>query len=308
VTRVPVVAALVAMVAVGAGATAAGAAGDNADTAEVPSKLTTRTETFVDTTRSSPASETLPEEPTRTLVTTIRYPTPAKQALPLLVIAHGWDGNSNKFDELATAWASAGYVVAAPLFPRSSDVGGGLIPDVANQPGDISFVLDELLRLNASRRSPLHGRIDAERIGLGGLSLGGWTTYGVVWNSCCADERVDAGVLMSAIRGGFEGGTYTFRSVPALLLHGDADGYYPQSPPAYADLVAPKWFVTLHGAGHASPFEDTPDPYTGVVHATTIAFWNLTLKDEKVAATQLVDAVDASGQATLQSEPGTEAR
>jgi predicted dienelactone hydrolase len=257
--------------------------------------LTTITETFVDDTRTSPASATQPEVPSRTLVTTIMFPKASKKPLPLLVLAHGANGNTNKFDELIARWAKAGYVVAAPLFPRSSDVGGNYIQDVAQQPADVSLVIDEVLRLNRAKKSPLRGRVDAKRIGLGGMSLGGWTSYGAVFHPCCRDTRIDALVLMAAVRAGFAGGDYEFRSVPTLLLHGDADGLYPQSTGAYPEMVAPKWFVTLAGGTHASPFEDTPDPYTEVVGATTVAFWDRYLKGDRRAAAALEAAVAASG-------------
>jgi len=34
-------------------------------------------------------------------------------------------------------WARAGYVVVAPLFPRSSDTGGNLVGDYVEQPADL---------------------------------------------------------------------------------------------------------------------------------------------------------------------------
>jgi dienelactone hydrolase len=282
---------------VGSGSSAVGAG--TADT----TGLTTLTETFVDDTRAAPASATQPEAPSRTLVTTITFPKGAKRPLPLVVLAHGADGNTNKFDELIARWARAGYVVAAPLFPRSSDVGGNHIPDVAQQPADVSFVIDEVLRLDKAKRSPLHGRVDPKHIGLGGMSLGGWTSYGAVFHPCCRDDRIDALILMAAVRGGFDGGEYEFRSLPTLLVHGDADPLYPQSVGAYPDLQAPKWFATLHGGTHAWPFEDAPDPYTEVVGATTTAFWDRYLEGERSAAAALEDAVAASGGlATLQRD------
>jgi hypothetical protein len=91
--------------------------------------------------------------------------------------------------------------------------------------------------------------------------------------------------------------------VPTLLVHGDADGLYPQSVNAYPQLAAPKWFVTLHGGTHAFPFEDTPEASDELVRAVTTAFWDRYLKDERRAQRAIVDAVDASdGLATLQRE------
>jgi len=253
-------------------------------------RVTVLQQTYVDGSRPSPASDTQPAAPDRTLVTTIAYPSAARGRLPLVVLAHGSNGNPDKFTELIQTWARAGYVVAAPLFPRSSDTGGNLVGDYVQQPRDVSFVLDHVLAADRSRTSPLHGRIDPRHIGLAGLSLGGFTTYGTIWNSCCRDRRFDAALLMSAILGPFPNGSYDFRSVPALLVHGDADGYYPQSPKAYPQLARPKWFVTLHGGQHATPFENTPDPNHAFVRTITTEFWNRYLKGDTAAEQQIVAA------------------
>jgi len=262
---------------------------------------------FVDSTRSSPASpnENLPEETSRTLDTTITMPARAKGRLPLVVLAHGLGGNPGKFSQLIRAWADAGYVVAAPLFPRSSDLNGRLPTDVFEQPADISFVIDQLLRLNRDDESQLFRRIDRSRIGLAGLSLGGWTTYGTVFNSCCHDPRIKATVLMAAVFRTFPDGTYEFarNARPALLLHGTIDPLYPHSVTAYSELAAPKYFITLNGSSHPGPFEDIPDPNDAVAEGTTIAFWDRYLKGEKAAASRLVQIVDDSGgTAVLESD------
>jgi predicted dienelactone hydrolase len=223
--------------------------------------------------------------------------------MPLVLLAHGANGNPYKFNQLMETWARAGYVVVAPLFPRSSDTGGNLVGDYVEQPADVTFVLDRVLEASTRRRSPLHQRIDPRRIGLAGLSLGGFTTYGTVFHSCCRDDRIDAAILMSALLGPFPNGVYELRAVPTLLLHGDADGLYPQSVDAYPQLSAPKWFVTLHGGLHATPFEDDRAPSDEVVRAVTTAFWDRYLKGQRAAASRIVDAVGASGgTATLQRD------
>jgi dienelactone hydrolase len=260
--------------------------------------------TYVDRSRQSPASDLQPAVSDRTLETTITFPSNAKSRLPLVLFAHGSNGNPYKFNQLFETWARAGYVVVAPLFPRSSDTGGNLVGDYVEQPADLSFVLDHVLDANRARRSPLFRRVDPKHIGLGGLSLGGFTTYGIVFNSCCRDDRIDAAILMSAILGPFPNGVYDFRSVPTLLLHGDADGLYPQSPAAYPQLAPPKWFVTLRGGQHASPFEDDLSPSDELVRTITTAFWDRYLKSERAGAKRILAAVDASnGAASVQHDP-----
>ena len=53
---------------------------------------------------------------------------------------------------MLTAWAAAGYVVAAPLFPLSSSEtpGGPDGGDIGSQPGDMSFVIGQMLKASSS--------------------------------------------------------------------------------------------------------------------------------------------------------------
>lgn len=107
----------------------------------------------------------------------------AAGAFPLLVFAHGWSGSGASLVAPARRWASAGYVVALPTFPLSRD---GIASDVdmENQPGDVSFVIDTLLARAESDDDPLAGHIDADRVAVGGHSLGSATVFGF-HNACC---------------------------------------------------------------------------------------------------------------------------
>src|SRR5262249_61512946 len=131
-----------------------------------------------DTSRSTDATASTPAQPKRVLATTITYPVGVKHPVPLVVLAHGDNGHPNKFSRLIGAWAAAGYVVAAPAFPLTSNMapGGGTPGDVRNQPTDVSFVIDEILKMGQPRSGgPLAGLIDGRHIGVAGLSLGGAT-------------------------------------------------------------------------------------------------------------------------------------
>jgi len=120
--------------------------------------VSTTTMTFVDTSRSTPPWNGMPARPSRTLVTSIWYPAKSGSAnhpgpYPLIVFAHGLGGSPQDYRTLLTAWAAAGYVVAAPLFPLSSSEtpGGPDGGDIGNQPGDMSFVIDQMLKASAPR-------------------------------------------------------------------------------------------------------------------------------------------------------------
>jgi dienelactone hydrolase len=261
--------------------------------------------TFTDTSRPTDATSAAPASDERVLVTTITYPEGADRKLPLLVLAHGNSGHPRKFLQLVGAWASAGYVVAAPAFPLTTDVtpGGSQPGDVDNQPADMTFVIDEVLKLGRKGAdSPIAGLVDKRHIGVAGLSLGGGTIYGLVFHTCCIDKRVDAAILMSALKLNFTPGDDDFRHVPALLVHGDADGIYRVSEQTYPLLATPKWFVTLHGSTHSAPFEDSVDPADEVVPVITTAFFDRYLKGQKAAAKRLVAAVDDYGNAEVQRE------
>jgi poly(3-hydroxybutyrate) depolymerase len=263
------------------------------------------TVTFADTSRSTPATPSEPEDDQRVLVTTIRYPSDAIGPRPLIVLAHGLNGHPHQLDELIDAWADAGFIVAAPRFPRTNlDADGrAILHDAAEYPGDLSFVISRVLAMSRSDTNGLHGLVDPTRIGAAGISLGGMAVYGLVSNTCCIDRRVDAALLMSAVHPAFPGGRYRRQSMPVMLIHGDADTGYRYSARTYPMLAPPKWFITLRGGRHGPPFEDAPDEHDEFVRATTIAFWQRYLDDDRDAGRRIVSAVDHSaGKATLQRD------
>jgi dienelactone hydrolase len=257
-----------------------------------PRTVTTLTETFVDPSRpTAPVGTVADPAPERTLPTTIYLPD-GEGPGPLIVFSHGLGGSPQKFTGIHQAWAAAGYVVAAPRFPLTSDANPDHrteVGDLFQQPADISFVLDELLTASAATTGPLAGRIDPERVGAAGLSLGGATTYGLVMNDCCVDPRVRAAVVMAGAVLITTGGNDTDRGVPVLALHGDTDLALPYSlgRSAWESLGGPAWLVTLRGGDHAGPFEDFPTPWDDAVAASTIAFWDAVLGGEPLVNDEL---------------------
>jgi dienelactone hydrolase len=272
-------------------------------TATPPFKVTTANETFVDRSRSTKANGE-PAIPERSLTTSVYVPD-GGGPFPLIVFSHGLNGHPDKFTELLTVWAQAGYVVAAPAFPLTNDRvpnATGNVPDINNQPGDVSFVIDEMLRINRDPESRVYERIDPERIGIGGLSLGGATTYGAAFNDCCRDDRVKAvEVLAGAL---IVGGEHELDGhVPLLIVHGDQDPAlsYTLASEIYAKAAAPVWFVTLNGALHAPPFENDDTPHDALVERLTTDFWDATLgRDAKAFGRFEKDAV-VDGLSTMQS-------
>ena len=230
------------------------------------------TDTFVDATRSTVAWGPDPVEPSRTLVTTVWYPATGSPTrpprpgaapdrspggYPLIVFAHGLGSDPLQYEKLLTYWAAAGFVVAAPRFPLTSDrtPGGPDAGDVVNQPGDMSFVITSVLRTSARAGGVLSGMVDPAEVGAAGHSNGAITTLGLIANSCCRDRRVKAAVVMAGDDVAFPGGTYDLADAPPLLLvHGTADELLPYSLAVgmFNGARGPKGLVTIDGGGHES--------------------------------------------------------
>ena len=260
---------------------------------------TTWVETFVDRSRPTVPRSGAPL-PSRTLVTTVYRPV-GPGPFPLIVFSHGINGHPDRFTGLLSAWADAGFVVAAPAFPLtnghapdpSADVG-----DVTNQPADVSFVLDQVIALGRRTGSRLHGAIDEGRVGAGGLSLGGITTYVVAYGPT-ADARVRAVEILDGVRPtdlALDG------HVPLLIAHSDADPTiaYASARDAFDAARPPVWLLTLHGAPHSAQWEDDPTPYDRVAVAVTRDFWQATLRQDAAAAARLVGDATVEGLSSIE--------
>jgi dienelactone hydrolase len=280
--------------------------------------VSTATMTFVDTTRPTPPWDGTPEQPSRTLVTSIWYPTRSASSegsthgpYPLIVFAHGLGGSPEDYRALLTAWAAAGYVVAAPLFPLSSSEtpGGPDGGDIGNQPADMSFVIGQLLKASSSPSGPLSGLIEPDAIGAAGHSNGAITTLGLVANTCCRDTRVKAAVVMAGTTEGLGRGRYDLAEAPPLLVVSDLhDGLVP-----YGDAVAvfnqargPKALLALSwdprsdttgSTAHMASSGVVGPTSTAVIRSTT-AFFDAYLKHEN-AALQNVATDGRSPQSTV---------
>ena len=255
------------------------------------------TETFVDTSRPTPAGSETPARPDRTVVTRIAHPT-SGGPYPLLVLSHGLTGHPDEYEETIPKWAADGFVVASPLFPSTNrDVPGAWdnAADVVNQPGDVSFVIDEVLAATEDPASPLHGIVDPEAIGVVGHSLGGATTWAVSFNTATRDERIDSTVVFAGLTIPMPEGDFDFDSgLPLLVLHGDADDLpLDMDLAAYAQASSPKWFITLLGAEHRLALTDEPSPYDELVTTTLLDFWHGTLDgDDEALERVTADATD----------------
>lgn len=258
---------------------------------------------LVDPTR--PAKDPVGERsaPERVLPTTLRIPA-ASKPVPLIVFAHGYDGDPTKFTELFQHWVDAGFAVLAPRFPiTATGASGGPLSragDVTEQPADLTFVLDELLR------SKWKSRIDRARIGAAGLSLGGATIWSYVADTCCRDRRIKAAIVMDGIRIGHPDGTTIPNRIPLLIYHADHDYSlsFTAAQDAYAASAPPKYFVTIFGAFHAEPYENSPNPADSMVADSSTTFWRAYLLDDGAVRTNIVAAGTVPGVSTAEADPG----
>jgi predicted dienelactone hydrolase len=293
----------VAVPAPGAAASTAGAPG-------APYSVGRVTVTFVDVTRPTPANGVYAGAPTRTLPTLVSYPTlngrPVSEPRPLVVFATGIDDSPTTYQPLFDVWVRAGYVVAELAFPLSGDhaPGGTTAADLGRQPGDVSFVITQLLAADRSARSKLHGLINPQQIGVAGKSLGAITIFEVGYNAAARDRRVRAAIAMTGVVGP-SGTHFVGISTPLLLEHGTADTTVPLqgSINAFTQANPPKFFVTLVGQTHSSAFGGGASPAEQVVERTTTDFLDRYLAGRARALARLTRDGNIPDVASMQATP-----
>jgi fermentation-respiration switch protein FrsA (DUF1100 family) len=258
----------------------------------------------------------------RTLVTFVRYPAlgarspgdhpgaPAARAggpFPLVVFGHGYNVTPAPYTPLLQAWARAGYVVAAPVFPLENPnaPGGPNESDLINQPGDMSVVITRMLSLSASRHGAFAGLIARREIAVSGQSDGGNTALTIAYHPRYRDDRVRAAVILSGMEipglGGYAMGT---GFPPLLATQGTSDTINPLSfTTAFFDAAAPpKFQLRLLGAPHLPPYT-TEQPQLGIVERVTIGFLDRYLKKRASGARAMAAAGNLGGVAELVADP-----
>lgn len=261
--------------------------------------------TYIDSTRSMSlrGGATAP----RRLVTRILYPTaPTGRRLagrfPLVVFGHGYREYPRVFWSLLTAWARAGYVVAAPVFPleNAGAPGGPERADLSNQPADMSFVISRVLATGARATSPLYRLLDAKAIAVAGHSDGGDTALAVAEGSN-RDHRIAAAVVMAGAQ--LPGSELDTDGPPLLALQGTSDtvNAAADTDAFFTALPRPKFLVRLLGAAHSAPYI-REQPQLRVVEKVTLAFLDRYVKGDRAASARLTAAGTVNGVAELVSD------
>ena len=276
---------------------AAGHAGSDRGTVSdhSPFAFTVQRVVFVDPTRPTASPGSPAYSPERILPTDLYIPK-STAPRPLIMFSHGYHGVPSKFSLLFSAWARAGFVVAAPRFPLTSNRGAPYddVADYVNQPADVSFVLTRLLH------GSLRSHIDASRIGAAGLSLGGATTYGLVYDPCCLDRRIRAAAIFDGIRLPFPK-PFQNNTVPVLLAHINTDIAIPYASAqvSYQASASPKWFLTYFGGIHPEAYENEASPHHETAWRSSIDFFDLTLLGDSWARARLMRDGNNPGESMI---------
>lgn len=241
----------------------------------------------------------------RILFTDVYLPVTRTRA-PVIVISHGLGSEPASFEYLATHLASYGFAVAVPQHPGSDaqqlrSLLAGRANEVAepnefiNRPLDVKYLLDELQRLDKLNPA-FQGRMNLQRVGVIGQSLGGYTALALAgaslnfeqlqkdcqalnnsWNvslllQCRAlelpriqynlrDVRIKAAIAINPIDSSIFGKAGLSQiQVPVMIVSSSADTFAP----ALSEQIIPftwlnpgKYLVLIQNATHFSTIGET---------------------------------------------------
>ena len=221
---------------------------------------------------------------TRKLVTEIWYPsddvsltisgrnaplTASPGPFPLIVYSHGILSERMEAVYLARYLATQGVVFMSFTAPATSLYNAGNLNygDIVNIPGDVSFLIDEILKRNSDPSSPFYKKINEAYIGAAGTSLGAGVSLMAGFKSDLRDPRLSLVVTLAA--GAREDPAQTIFdspgiTIPLLLIHGDIDAIIPyneNAPVLFSAAPGLTYLMTLVGGTH-----------TGFANVSTLFF------------------------------------
>ncbi|MFN6464266.1 MAG: alpha/beta hydrolase [Nostoc sp. DedVER02] len=231
----------------------------------------------------------------------IYWSTAATPNKPVIVFSHGFASVRTDLRYLAEHLASHGYVVAALEHPGSNAANTDLAlqgktrvvqpQEFLNRPQDISFVLDELEKLNQTPNHPLQGKLATTNAMVVGYSFGGGTALALAGAELQLERLkqrckknlaiLSLGEAMQCIAQELPENTYQLRDtrikqaialnpttslmfgetgltkvqIPTLVLAGSADKTAPalsEQIVGFDKIPSPKWLVGIVGGTHLS--------------------------------------------------------
>ena len=247
---------------------------------------------------------------------------------PLIILSHGLGGSLDGLDYVGRSWAQHGYVCAqiqhigtdeslwrgaaseqqaqANLKKASENLN-----NILDRPRDITFAIDQMLKLNGDENSQLKGKINPDAIGVAGHSLGGLTALLSAGQRAIAvgvpldfsDPRIKASVSMSAPLNPYAPVADQFADfkIPNFYLVGANDksvlGATIAQRQVYDAIGAPEqYLLILAGADHMTfggqrfgPDAPADKRDHSLIQSATLAFWEAELKGNATAKSWLKD-------------------
>ncbi|MCC5618539.1 alpha/beta hydrolase [Nostoc sp. CHAB 5836] len=237
----------------------------------------------------------------RKIAVDIYWSTTATPHKPIIVFSHGLGSVRTDLRYLAEHLASHGYVVAALEHPGSNETNTNSAlqgktrivkpQEFLNRPQDISFVLDELEKLNQTANHPLQEKLATNKAMVIGYSFGGGTALALAGaefqleplkQRCKKNLAIfSLGEAMQCIAQELPENTYRLRDtrikqaialnpttslifgetgltkvqVPTLVLAGSGDKTTPaltEQIVGFNKIPSPKWLVGIIGGTHLS--------------------------------------------------------
>lgn len=243
---------------------------------------------------------------------------------PVILLSHGLGGSREVGTYLGELWASRGFVVVAmqhlgsdhsvwkdapPAQRRARMKAAASGQAFRDRTQDVPATLDQLELWQREEGHFLAGRLDLERVGIGGHSFGAKTTQALAGQSfglvgkAFHDERIDAALALSPSppKQGDPAKAFSQIAIPMMLMTGTADGSpIGSTTPAARREVFPalpagdKYELVLRGAEHHA-FSDhrTADKrarnpnHHRVIQALSVAFWEAYLLEDAEAVNWL---------------------
>jgi pimeloyl-ACP methyl ester carboxylesterase len=228
-----------------------------------PHEVAHQSISWTDASRPTMANHDFKGRGSRELKGRIWYPSDREGApYPLVVYSHGYMSQHKEGEYILEFLASHGYVAVSIDFPLSngSAPGGAVISDIVNQPGDISFLIDQVLARGKQTDNFPYDSVDHDRIAAIGLSLGGLSTELAAFDAKRRDPRIRAAISMAGPSQFLTPAFFADKSIPFMYIGGTADAIVPYRenaqpiPKDYKNAV----LVTLESGSHVGFIDMAP--------------------------------------------------
>jgi dienelactone hydrolase len=190
---------------------------------------------------------------------------------PILVWMNGATGTTSFYQNMLEHFASHGFFVVADKMS-----GGNHDPEIVEQDVAITWVLAEAARSD----SPYFGKIDPERLGIAGHSLGSVGSFANTGHASVKSSIHWSGGLTGNPVGADEAWLQRIHAPAAFLCGGAEARALPRCSGDFDNAPAgmPIFYGTVAGVGHTDVFGE---PHGGEWGRAAIAWWRLTLAGDE---------------------------